>query len=77
MRLSNNPITCLDDIKILTKFENLEVLDLLECPITNIINYRDELFKLLPKLVVLDLTYKNGELYESESNLIFNFSFWR
>lgn len=70
LRLSNNPISSLDELKTLSQLENLQVLDLMDCPITKINNYREEVFKTLPKLKVLDMMYQDGELYESESNII-------
>jgi Leucine-rich repeat (LRR) protein len=66
IRPSNNPISIIDDIKILSKFENLEILELFECPITKIDNYRTEVYKILPNLIVLDMIDKDGELYESD-----------
>lgn len=39
---------------------------MMDNPITKIGNYRDEVFKSLPKLLVLDNTYKDGEMYYSE-----------
>jgi hypothetical protein len=37
-------------------------------PINKIPNYREEVFKALPKLIVLDNTYKDGEMYYSEDS---------
>lgn len=51
----------------MNKLKNLEVLEMINCPITKIHNYRDEVFKLIPNLAVLDGTFKDGEPYESES----------
>ncbi len=39
---------------------------MMDNPISKIQNYREEVFKALPKLLVLDMTYKDGEMYYSE-----------
>jgi Leucine-rich repeat (LRR) protein len=53
-------------LKPLAELSHLTILDLSENPITKSANYRDEVFKTLPKLEVLDMQYKSGEAYESE-----------
>jgi acidic leucine-rich nuclear phosphoprotein 32 family protein A/C/D len=73
LRLSNNQINSFDEIEILGKFPNLQILDLMDCPIVKKDNYREEIFKILPNLQVLDMTYQDGELYESERNGYFYF----
>ena len=57
--------------KIKNSLENLAILDLIDNPITKIPNYREEVFKALPKLLVLDMTYKSGEAYYSDDSKIF------
>jgi hypothetical protein len=42
---------------------------LVDCPINNVEKYREEVFKILPKLQVLDMQYKDGRFYESEDDL--------
>jgi acidic leucine-rich nuclear phosphoprotein 32 family protein B len=44
----------------------LEVLDLTDCPICKIKDYREQVFKILPNLKILDMRYQDGTLYESE-----------
>lgn len=47
---------------------DLNILELLNCPINNIENYRDEVFKALPNLKVLDMQFKTGSPYETEDD---------
>jgi Leucine-rich repeat (LRR) protein len=65
--LSNNLINSIEEIKVLSKLENLLVIDLFECPINKVKDYKKEIFKALPKLQVLDGKYKDGTEYEYES----------
>lgn len=40
----------------------------MDCPINEVQNYKEEVFKILPKLQVLDMQYKDGRFYESEDD---------
>jgi hypothetical protein len=53
-------------LKALTDLDNLTIIDLSENPVAKTANYREEVFKTLPKLEVLDMQYKSGEMYDSE-----------
>jgi acidic leucine-rich nuclear phosphoprotein 32 family protein A/C/D len=66
LRLSNNQISSIQHLAPLANIDTLTILDLDGCPVTSSENYRDEVFKVLPKLQVLDMTYKGGEAYYSE-----------
>jgi acidic leucine-rich nuclear phosphoprotein 32 family protein A/C/D len=59
--LSNNLISSILDLKPLDKLPNLTIFDMSNNPITQNENYRDEVFKILPKLEVLDRQYKGGQ----------------
>ena len=74
LRLSNNPIESLDHLRTLAaKLPNLEILDLVSCPVTKSDSdsdnkeYREAVFKMFPKLQVLDMIYQDGAIYESDS----------
>lgn len=54
LKLANNKISNLDDLKTLTSFKSLKNLDLVENPVTKIEDYRNKIFRLLPQLEVLD-----------------------
>uniref|UniRef100_U5EZR7 Putative microtubule binding protein n=1 Tax=Corethrella appendiculata TaxID=1370023 RepID=U5EZR7_9DIPT len=54
LNLSGNAIKDFDELKCLSKLENLEDLDLFNNEVTSTENYREELFKMLPKLKYLD-----------------------
>jgi acidic leucine-rich nuclear phosphoprotein 32 family protein A/C/D len=66
LKLSNNHIDSVQHLEPLNKIDTLTILDLDGCPVSKTENYRDEVFKVLPKLQVLDMTYKGGEAYFSE-----------
>jgi len=54
LNLSGNKIKDLSTIEPLKKLENLKSLDLFNCEVTNLGEYRDNVFKLLPQLTYLD-----------------------
>ncbi|XP_026543696.1 acidic leucine-rich nuclear phosphoprotein 32 family member A [Notechis scutatus] len=54
LNLSGNKIKDLSTIEPLEKLQNLKSLDLFNCEVTNLNDYRDNVFKLLPQLTYLD-----------------------
>ncbi|NXG44645.1 AN32A protein, partial [Psilopogon haemacephalus] len=54
LNLSGNKIKDLGTIEPLKKLENLKSLDLFNCEVTNLNDYRENVFKLLPQLTSLD-----------------------
>uniref|UniRef100_A0A8C8YMZ0 Acidic leucine-rich nuclear phosphoprotein 32 family member n=1 Tax=Prolemur simus TaxID=1328070 RepID=A0A8C8YMZ0_PROSS len=54
LNLSGNKIKDLSTIEPLKKLENLKSLDLFNCEVTNLNDYRENVFKLLPQLTYLD-----------------------
>ncbi|XP_064013941.1 acidic leucine-rich nuclear phosphoprotein 32 family member A isoform X1 [Pogoniulus pusillus] len=54
LNLSGNKIKDLGTIEPLKKLENLKSLDLFNCDVTNLNDYRENVFKLLPQLTYLD-----------------------
>ncbi|KFU87732.1 Acidic leucine-rich nuclear phosphoprotein 32 family member A, partial [Chaetura pelagica] len=54
LNLSGNKLKDLGTIEPLKKLENLKSLDLFNCEVTNLNNYRENVFKLLPQLTYLD-----------------------
>ncbi|CAH2274520.1 acidic leucine-rich nuclear phospho 32 family member A isoform X1 [Pelobates cultripes] len=54
LNLSGNRIKDLSTIEPLKKLESLKSLDLFNCEVTNLHDYRENVFKLLPQLTYLD-----------------------
>lgn len=54
LNLSGNKIKELEDLAPLAKLANLRNVDLFNCEVTKLENYRDKVFKLLPDLKFLD-----------------------
>ncbi|KAM6409594.1 acidic leucine-rich nuclear phosphoprotein 32 family member A isoform 2-T2 [Rhynochetos jubatus] len=54
LNLSGNKIKDLGTMEPLKKLENLKSLDLFNCEVTNLNDYRENVFKLLPQLTYLD-----------------------
>ncbi|KAM9375119.1 acidic leucine-rich nuclear phosphoprotein 32 family member A isoform 2-T2 [Phaethornis superciliosus] len=54
LNLSGNKLKDLGTIEPLKKLESLKSLDLFNCEVTNLNNYRENVFKLLPQLTYLD-----------------------
>jgi len=54
LNLSGNKIKDLSTIDPLKKLESLKSLDLFNCEVTNLNDYRENVFKLLPQLTYLD-----------------------
>ena len=63
IKLANNKIKNLNDIKILSKFKELTFLDLSENPINSIYDYKREIFRIIPSLNFLDMEDKEGKNY--------------
>ncbi|XP_062327617.1 acidic leucine-rich nuclear phosphoprotein 32 family member A-like isoform X1 [Osmerus eperlanus] len=61
LNLSGNKIKDLSTIEPLKKLETLKSLDLFNCEVTNLNDYRDNVFKLLPQLTYLDGYDKNDK----------------
>lgn len=57
--LSNNKIQLLEDLKPLAQLK-LESLDLYECPVTRVVEYRAKVFSMMKSLRYLDKTDVNG-----------------
>ncbi|KFM61959.1 Acidic leucine-rich nuclear phosphoprotein 32 family member A, partial [Stegodyphus mimosarum] len=54
LNLSGNKIKDIETLKPLEEFKNLKNLDLFNCEVTNVENYRDEVFRLISSLKYLD-----------------------
>ncbi|XP_073742833.1 putative acidic leucine-rich nuclear phosphoprotein 32 family member C [Callorhinus ursinus] len=66
--LSGNKIKDLSTIEPLKKLENLKSLDLFNCEVTNLNDYRENVFKLLPQLTYLDCYDRdNKEVPDSDT----------
>jgi hypothetical protein len=69
LKLANNKIQNLDDLKTLSSFKNLKNLDLEENAVTKIEGYRNKVFGLLPQLEVLDgHDAENNSVVSSEND---------
>ncbi|XP_010072966.1 PREDICTED: acidic leucine-rich nuclear phosphoprotein 32 family member B isoform X6 [Pterocles gutturalis] len=54
LNLSSNKIKDINTLEPLKKLPNLHSLDLFNCEVTMLINYRESVFTLLPQLIYLD-----------------------
>ncbi|XP_038134533.1 acidic leucine-rich nuclear phosphoprotein 32 family member B isoform X1 [Cyprinodon tularosa] len=54
LNLSGNKLKDISTLEPLKKLENLKSLDLFNCEVTNLNDYRESVFKLLPQLTYLD-----------------------
>ncbi|XP_020800537.1 acidic leucine-rich nuclear phosphoprotein 32 family member A isoform X1 [Drosophila serrata] len=68
LNLSGNKIKDLDALKPLEEFKNLEVLDLFNNDATQVENYREKIFKMLPSLNFLDGFDCNDEEVQSDGD---------
>ena len=60
LKVSNNKISSIDDVKVLGSIASLRVLDLSDNEVSNVENYRDQIFSAINQLEVLDGSYKDG-----------------
>lgn len=60
LKLGGNQIATMEALKPLCNLSKLRNLDLIENPVTQVANYRDQLFKLISSLIVLDGTDADG-----------------
>ena len=68
LKIAKNKIDTLDEVKSLSGLAELKILDLLDNKVTEAENYRETIFEAIPTLDVLDGKFKNGEVYESDSD---------
>ncbi|XP_030558565.1 acidic leucine-rich nuclear phosphoprotein 32 family member A isoform X2 [Drosophila novamexicana] len=68
LNLSGNKIKDLETLKPLEEFKNLAVLDLFNNDATQVENYREKIFKMLPSLSFLDGFDCNDEEAQSEGD---------
>ncbi|KAH8300355.1 hypothetical protein KR044_013357, partial [Drosophila immigrans] len=68
LNLSGNKIKDLETLKPLVEFKNLAVLDLFNNDATQVDNYRDKIFKMLPSLSFLDGFDANDVEAQSEGD---------
>ena len=61
IKLCNNLIKEIKDLKCFQELKDLSSLDLSECPVTLLPQYREKMFEMLPQLKYLDLVSKTGE----------------
>lgn len=61
INLCNNLIKEIKDLQCLQQLKELTNLDLSECPVTLLPQYREKMFEMLPQLKYLDLVSKTGE----------------
>uniref|UniRef100_A0A3Q3WGP6 Acidic leucine-rich nuclear phosphoprotein 32 family member n=1 Tax=Mola mola TaxID=94237 RepID=A0A3Q3WGP6_MOLML len=54
LNLSGNKLKDISTLEPLKKLDNLKSLDLFNCEVTNLNDYRESVFKLLPQLTYLD-----------------------
>lgn len=64
LNLSGNRIKDLNTIQDLKDLQNLRALDLFNNEVTQIDDYRNKMFELLPQLTVLDGSDRDGKEYE-------------
>ncbi|XP_017839574.1 acidic leucine-rich nuclear phosphoprotein 32 family member A isoform X2 [Drosophila busckii] len=68
LNLSGNKIKDLETLKPLEEFKNLAVLDLFNNDVTQVENYRDKIFNMLPSLSFLDGFDCNDEETQSDGD---------
>ncbi|XP_054619520.1 acidic leucine-rich nuclear phosphoprotein 32 family member E isoform X1 [Dunckerocampus dactyliophorus] len=69
LNLSNNKIKELSNVEALQNLKSLQSLDLLNCEITSLDDYRDSVFELLPQITYLDgFDQDDNEAPDSEAD---------
>jgi Leucine-rich repeat (LRR) protein len=68
LSLGGNQFSSYDDLKPLQKLEKLYQLDLFNTPLATKTDYRSEIFKLFPKLGILDNLDPNGQEVEYDDD---------
>lgn len=61
LKLSNNRISTVDQVKALTSLEKIIHLDLSDNEVCNVDGYRDKIYEALPNLQILDGKTRDGE----------------
>ncbi|KAF0987690.1 hypothetical protein HZS_1948 [Henneguya salminicola] len=68
LKMSNNKVSTLDSLKPLTTLGCLKSVDLFNCPVCDIEEYRNSVFQMLPTLKILDGADVNGEEVDSSDD---------
>jgi len=64
--LGGNPINTFEEIQLLTQLRNIKELDFIDCPISNLKEYREKMFELFQGLEILDSVDRDGNLVEDD-----------
>ena len=68
LKLSNNRIATLDQIKQLAPLDKLVHLDISDNEVCNLENYKDKVYEILPNLQILDGHDRDGNSFLSEDD---------
>lgn len=71
LALGGNPIKTLEEIKVLAKLQELKEVDFIQCPVSELPNYREKVYEILQGLDILDNCDKEGNLVADEDDVIF------
>lgn len=76
LKLGGNPIPSVDNLRVLESFGDLKKLEVLDCKLTGRETYREELFKLLKNVQIIDKMDRNGDeidstIYEDDEDMEF------
>jgi Leucine-rich repeat (LRR) protein len=66
LSLGGNPLSTFEDLQPLTQLRNLKELDFIDCPVSNLPEYREKLFQMFQNLEILDSVDRDGNLVEDE-----------
>jgi hypothetical protein len=68
LKVGDNPLKSIEIFKVFTQFPNLRKIELSESEIAKKETYRDELFRLLPEVEVIDRMTRDGDEIDTTLN---------
>ncbi len=60
MALGGNPIKTLEEVKVLSKLRELKEVDFIQCPVSELPDYRQKVYEIIEGLDILDNCDKEG-----------------
>ena len=73
LALGGNPIKTLEEVKVLSKLRELKEVDFIQCPVSELPDYRQKVYELIDGLDILDNCDRDGNQVADDEDVILFF----
>jgi Leucine-rich repeat (LRR) protein len=70
LALGGNPIKTLEEVKVLSKLRELKEVDFIQCPVSELPDYREKVYELIDGLDILDNCDRDGNQVADDDEVI-------